>query len=324
MTTKDLLEFLKKNQFEFISGEDLATHFGVTRAGVWKHIKKLQDGGVKIEGVTNKGYRLAQSLLCEGEILAGISPQTIKNLPFENKNIICEVFDSIDSTNTYIKSNPKNGLHLVCSSEQTAGRGRRGNSFYSPANTGVYFSIAFSGLEYPNNIYTVAAAVAVCKVLCKISQKNTQIKWVNDIYLENRKVCGILTEGTFDFETGNLSEVIVGIGINLETTDFPEEIQDKASSLGISCNHNTLVSKIVEEFFNTLSLPQTQIIEIYSEKSMILGKQVSFTQNGESITALASSFNSEGNLVCKTAQGEITLKAGEISILPTHLTSKKI
>lgn len=315
MTKRDLLEFLKENNYKYTSGEELAAHFGVTRAGVWKHIKKLQEEGVKIEGVTNKGYKLLDNFLAEGEILRYL--QEINSLALKNYNfekISCEVFETITSTNTHAKSNPREGLHLICASEQTAGRGRRGNSFFSPKDTGVYFSIAFSPNWGEPNTFTIAAAVAVSHVLTKQSGKQTLIKWVNDIFLENRKICGILTEGTFDFETNQLSDVIVGIGINLETIDFPEEIANKAGSLGISCNQNQLIAEITSEFFNVLALEKTEIIEKYTKLSLVLGKTIKFSKEGKTITAIAKSFNSEGNLLCNNNGEEIVLKAGEISI----------
>ncbi len=235
------------------------------------------------------------------------------NYKFEK--ISCEVFETIDSTNTYAKSHPQSGLHLVCASEQTAGRGRRGNEFFSPKNTGVYFSIAFSPQSDAQNIFTVAAAVATCNVLSKTCGKETKIKWVNDIFLADKKVCGILTEGTFDFETSQLSEVIVGIGINLETADFPESISEKAGSLGTACNHNKIISDITREFFNTLSSPTEEIIKEYSNHSLVLGNEVHFTWEGKKRIATAKSFNLEGNLICQNERETFVLKAGEISIL---------
>lgn len=316
MTSQNLLEFLKKNSDKYTSGEELATHFGVTRAGVWKHIKKLQDEGVKIEGVTNKGYKLLGNFILEGEILSqllGNFNNSCKNYGFEK--ITCEVFDSITSTNTYAKTNPKEGLHLICASEQTAGRGRRGNSFYSPKDTGVYFTMAFAPKSGETNTFTLAAAVAVSETLTKMSGRDTKIKWVNDIFCENRKVCGILTEGTFDFESGELSSVIVGIGINIETEDFPDEIKTKAGSVGVSIRKNQLIANITTTFFEILALSKEQIVEKYTNLSLVLGKTITFTQNGETITAKAKSFNLEGNLVCQTSGEEIVLKAGEISIV---------
>ncbi|MFI3164066.1 MAG: biotin--[acetyl-CoA-carboxylase] ligase [Bacillota bacterium] len=319
MTSQNLLEFLKKNSDKYTSGEELATHFGVTRAGVWKHIKKLQDEGVKIEGVTNKGYKLLGNFILEGEILSALSENSnnscssCKNYRFEK--ITCEVFDSITSTNTYAKTNPKEGLHLICASEQTAGRGRRGNSFYSPKDTGVYFTMAFAPKSGETNTFTLAAAIAVSETLTKMSGRDTKIKWVNDIFCENRKVCGILTEGIFDFESGELSSVIVGIGINIETEDFPDEIKTKAGSVGVSIRKNQLIANITTTFFEILALSKEQIVEKYTNLSLVLGKTITFTQNGETITAKAKSFNLEGNLVCQTSGEEIVLKAGEISIV---------
>ncbi len=312
MTKKELLTYLKENQHTYVSGEEIASHFGVTRAGVWKHIKKLQDEGVRIEGVTNKGYKLLETFLSERAILSKLDGTDFGKYKFEK--IICETFESIPSTNTHAKTNPQSGLHIICATEQTAGRGRKGNSFYSPKDTGVYFSIAFAPQLEEANIFTVACAVAVCEALAKLSGKNTQIKWVNDIYLEKKKVCGILTEGTFDFETSSLSQSIEGIGINLQTTDFPDEISQKAGALGLACDQNTLISEIIKSFFACLTLENEKLIEKYTAHSLVLGKEVTFPQNGETIKATAIKFNNEGNLVCQNEEETFVLKAGEISI----------
>lgn len=316
MTSQDLLEFLKKNGHKYMSGEEIAQHFGVTRAGVWKHIKKLQENGADIEGVTNKGYKLCGNYLSENKILSELSEIFAGNFATYNfAKITCEAFESISSTNTYAKTNPREGLHLICASEQTAGRGRRGNSFYSPKNTGIYFSIAFSPESGEANIFTLAAAIAVSETLTQMSGRETKIKWVNDIFCENRKVCGILTEGTFDFDSGELSSVIVGIGINIETIDFPDEIKSKAGAIGVALDKNQLIAKITAGFFDILAQKRETIIEKYTNLSMVLGKTITFNQNGETITAKAKSFNQEGNLICKTNNEEKVLKAGEISIV---------
>ncbi len=321
MTKKDLLLFFKQNQHRYISGEEIASHFGITRAGIWKHIKSLQADGVQIDAVTNKGYKLCNSILSESEILANINLVTLAKFAGGGK-ISVETFDTIDSTNTYAKTKDVNGISLFCASEQTRGRGRRGNNFFSPAKTGIYFSLMFKPTMQKTTIFTVASAVAVCEVLRETFQKPTSIKWVNDIFLENRKVSGILTEGIFDLENNSLSAVIVGIGINLSTENFPEEIQNKAGALGANCNQNMLICKITERFFETLLLPREAIIAKYSALSMVLGKEISFQENGKTTVAIAKSFNSEGNLVCEEiAESENTqpithtLKAGEISIL---------
>lgn len=214
------------------------------------------------------------------------------------------VLDTVDSTNSYLKRlSPKN-RSLVVAKYQESGRGRQGKSFYSPRDTGLYMSI-FLPIE-PFSLLTPTVAVSVCDVLDKISENSAKIKWVNDIFVLGRKVSGILSEKT---DNG----VIIGIGINLETDTFPDEIRDIAGSVFPNEKDK---SKIISDIVASLlrNLENRSVLEDYKSRLFFLGSEISFIKNGEKITATAVDVNSDGNLIVLKDNTEITLISGEISL----------
>lgn len=219
------------------------------------------------------------------------------------------VFDSLDSTSTYAKSNASS-LPLpsvIIAKFQTAGRGRRGNSFYSPENTGLYMTVVFEAPEICE-LLTPKAAVTVCKVLEKrgISPK---IKWVNDLFYNSKKVCGILSER---YSVENKTVVSVGIGINLKTEFFPDELP-MAGSINLECDKIQLAEEIALGLLSDTS--SQDIVSEYKKRLFILGKDISFFKNGKAYSALAADINECCNLIVKHADGSLeTLSSGEISI----------
>ena len=315
MKKNDVWEYFKMNQHRFISGEEMARHFSVTRASIWKHIKNLEKDGYKFEASTNKGYKIKNEILFSEEILKNLSP-----LKFSN--IKCEVFEEINSTSTYAKSiENQKGLTIISANSQTMGRGRHGKEFFSPKGTGVYTSLLFSFENYfRHNLYTVTAAVAISNVIESLFGIETKIKWVNDIYFQKKKICGILTEGTYNFETGQMENIILGFGINITTQTFPEQIENVATSIGVkNANRNIVIAKIVNEFFTLMEKPKEEVINSYKKHSLLLGKEISFIQDGKTVTATATDINTDGNLICVSLGKSYTLTAGEISIIPTDL-----
>lgn len=236
-----------------------------------------------------------------------------------NHNTKIEIFESIDSTNTEAKRRIKDGMEEDCifvAFEQTGGRGRQGKSFFSP-KSGIYFSfVLHPKVDLPDiPCITAAAAVAVADVLKNETKKDPKIKWVNDIFIDNKKVCGILTESVADFEKGIVHAVIVGIGINLTTTQFPAEIENTAGSVGeINC------PKAIADIYNKLNdfcdkLPQKDFMEAYRKYSLVLNKTVNFTRNGTEYSATATNILNDGSLEVTTKNGEVMLlNSGEISI----------
>lgn len=307
----DILSMLQLHNSEYISGQQLAEKFGKSRAAVWKAIKSLQKDGYIIDAVTNKGYLLTD----DGDM---ISSAKIQSEMKHKINIIH--YKEVDSTNTQAKrlinSGDANKTLLITADRQSAGRGRQGKSFYSPEGTGIYMSL----IVHPNTLLqnavtaTTAAAVAVCRAIEKLSDIKPQIKWVNDVYVGNNKICGILTEAVSDFELGITTSVIVGIGINIKTNDFPAEIEN-AGALNADIKRTDLIAAVADELLDIINDEYDTFIGYYRSHSMIIGKRINYIEKGRITPAVAVSIDETGGLVVKTEDGaEKTLKSGEISI----------
>ena len=236
-----------------------------------------------------------------------------KNLRFP---VAVHLYDSIDSTNDEAKRrHTPGGYHLYAAQHQTAGRGRRGHSFYSPKDTGLYMTLAlpFSGCPAGIQKITCAAAVAVCEAVEALAPLHPQIKWVNDIVLDGKKTAGILTELLLDEKNQPVS-VIVGIGLNLCTTQFPGEFADKAGNLG-ELEPNALCGMITENLITLFgSLDDNSIIEKYKLRNNCIGREVSFTLCDGVHTAKAVDIAEDGGLIVEENGKRITLNSGEISV----------
>lgn len=232
------------------------------------------------------------------------------------------VFKTIDSTNNEAKRRLESGFSgkaLIAAETQTGGRGRLGRTFYSPESTGLYFTVIlpadFSFEEI--TLLTPAAAVAVMRVIERVTGKKVKIKWVNDIYLEDKKICGILAEAVTNFETGKLSGVAVGIGINLSTADFPEEIAQVASSLGIeNADRNFIAASIANELFAfAQNLSARKFIPEYRENSYVTGKDIFVIKGEKKYEARAVGIDVDGGLITELPDGtQEILRGGEISV----------
>jgi BirA family biotin operon repressor/biotin-[acetyl-CoA-carboxylase] ligase len=243
----------------------------------------------------------------------------------ELKNIDINIFDEVTSTNTLLKEQGrnKNEWCTYIASSQTGGKGRLGRSFYSPENTGVYFSVLLKpDLEIEKAILiTTAAAVAVTRALETLGCQNAQIKWVNDIFVDNRKVCGILTESVINTETKKLQFAVLGVGINLikPESDFPEEIKNIAGAV-FQNETEDLKELFVAEFLNEFyciykELQKASFMEEYREKCLCLGKKVTVIQGDAKRKATAISVDENARLEVEYENGEREfLSSGEISI----------
>lgn len=310
MATKDEILSRLLKEGNYVSGEELARQTGVSRAAVWKAIKSLKKSGYDIEGVTKCGYKLKQNNSL-------VTAEGVKALL--EKDIEVTHFDTIDSTNTYCKrllADGKQGEFLVTAAKQTAGRGRQGKSFYSPSETGIYFSLVIRPDTSLQNAVTAttAAAVAVCKAIEKTTDLKPKIKWVNDVYLNGKKVCGILTEATTDFESGTVDSVIIGIGINISTTKFPSDVEG-AGCLDVDVNRSALIAQTVNELMKIAGGDYASFIDYYRSHSMVIGEKIKFIQNGETNLATATAIDEKGGLEVELENGEKTvLRSGEITV----------
>ena len=310
MPLKNDILFELLNTEDYISGEALAEKFNKSRAAVWKAIKSLQAQGYGIDAVTNRGYRLTDSKNL-------VSAQSIRA---KMKNRIDVIYcGCVDSTNNMCKrllADSKQGMFLVAANQQTAGRGRQGKSFYSPKGTGIYFSLVLRPKTALQNAVTAttAAAVAVCKAIEELTELKPKIKWVNDVYLDGKKVCGILTEAVTNFEEGIVDSVIVGIGINISTDEFPDDVEG-AGCLNVSVDRGALVAKIADELIKIAGGDYKSFIDYYRSHSLVIGEKIKFIQNGRVSLATALEIDEAGGLKVQLENGEVTtLRSGEISI----------
>ena len=324
MSTKTrVLALLEAQRGDSISGERLAGMLGVSRNAVWKAVKELQKDGYRIVAVTNKGYCLSD----ENDILSipGIMPfLSEKSQPYANK---IRIYKSLESTNKTAKEMAIAGAAhgtVIISDCQTMGRGRYSRNFFSPAG-GLYMSLVLrpEGLRFDNpTSVTAFAAVVVCEAIECVCQKEPEIKWVNDIFLDGKKVCGILTEAVTDFESGELDWIVLGIGINVSTRteEFPAELQSSATSLypdekmpGV---RNKLAAQIINRILGFEIPPkEPEIFEKYKKRLMVLGKKITVIQNQTEFRATAMDIDSAGHLIVKKESGEIiSLSSGEIRI----------
>ena len=305
-----VLQRLRRESGAYISGQELAESTGKSRAAVWKAIKSLQKEGYDISAVTNRGYALTEKndLISESRI-AAVMRHSVK---------IC-YYPEVDSTNTQARrliDGGESGTLLVTADKQSAGRGRQGKSFYSPAYTGIYMTL----VVHPNTrlqnavTATTAAAVAVCRAIERLTDAEPKIKWVNDVYCNNRKICGILTEAITDFELGIVTSIAVGIGININTDSFPEGMEN-AGALNISVKRAELIGAVADELLDIIFGDYSDFIDYYRSHSMILGKNINYIEKGRVTPAVAVAIDETGGLVVQNSDGEMkTLRSGEISI----------
>ena len=252
-----------------------------------------------------------------------LSRQLIKN-GLDNDYEI-EILSVTDSTNTYLKELAKkdNNLnkYVVLAEHQTAGRGRLGRSFLSPDGEGLYMSILCRPeLSFENTaLLTVATAVAVSDAIEKLTKCKTSIKWVNDIFINSKKACGILAESGMDYNTKRISYAVVGIGINVNMKEVPDEIKDIATSLEIECgkklSRNTLAAEIINNFDKySDNLTDRKYIEKYKNKSIVIGKTVTVIDPNGNYNATVTDIDDNGCLIIKRGNEIRILNSGEISI----------
>lgn len=315
-----VLKILEENRGNSVNGAKLAEELFVTRSSIWKAVKSLQKDGYHIEAVTNKGY----CLLSQNDI---VSAESI--LPFlkgDAVNFALEVRQTVTSTNTLAKEMASKGARegtVIIAREQTEGRGRMGRTFYSPEDSGIYFTIILRpklNLE-DSLLITTGAAVAVAKAIEAIAKVDASIKWVNDIFVDGKKVCGILTEASLNFESGGLEYAVVGIGINIETRSFPEEIKNIAGSIfrdkpGNAPVTSLLVAEVLNNFAQCMnSLTDKLYLEEYRKRSFLIGRNILVLKGKETTPAKAIAIDDKAHLVVEYEDHTTEpLISGEVSI----------
>ena len=303
-----------------MSGQELCERFGVSRTAVWKAMNQLKKEGYEIESVQNKGYHLVKTpdILSKNEL---VSIRKTKWVGTE----IC-YFDVTDSTNTQAKSlgegDAPNGT-LVVAGKQESGRGRRGRSFESPAGTGIFMTLLLRPEIEPQNasMLTLVSALAVAKGIEHMVDLPVQIKWPNDIVINGKKVCGILTEMSAQMDYVNY--IVIGIGINVGNEEFPEEIKDVATSIylesGKHVNRAMLIEKIWEEFEDYYELYEktqdlSSLVKEYDSYLVNRGQKVRVLDSKEPYEGKAMGITDRGELIVDTWEARRLVSAGEVSV----------
>ena len=328
MNKWEILALLKAKEPDYLSGTDISEKFEVTRTAIWKAIKELRTLGYEIAAKPQSGYKLLPSfdMLNAHELEYKFAKN---NLPYK---II--FLDTVDSTNNEAKrlQNPKsaksvNANIVIAAAEQTGGRGRYNRSFSAKPNLGIYFTIKVNSsaeklIPIENvTFYPLIAALSVCVAIKKLCGIELKIKWPNDLLYDEKKICGILTEASIEAESREVAYVIVGIGVNINNNieDFPDELRDKATSLkiisGKKYDRADIICEIVGNFTSLSSLPRSEMLREY-RKYLITGRKISFMYNNIECTGTIQDINDSGNLIVLCSDGDfMTIQSGEINII---------
>ena len=315
----EILTILKDTD-GYVSGQELCERFGVSRTAVWKAMNQLKKEGYEIESVQNKGYHLVKTpdILSKNELVS------IRKTKWDGTEIC--YFDVTDSTNTQAKSlgegDAPNGT-LVVAGKQESGRGRRGRSFESPAGTGIFMTLLLRPEIEPQNasMLTLVSALAVAKGIEHMVDLPVQIKWPNDIVINGKKVCGILTEMSAQMDYVNY--IVIGIGINVGNEEFPEEIKDVATSIylesGKHINRAMLIEKIWEEFEDYYELYEktqdlSSLVKEYDSYLVNRGQKVRVLDSKEPYEGKAMGITDRGELIVDTWEARRLVSAGEVSV----------
>ena len=305
----------------YISGQELCNRFGVSRTAVWKAINQLKEAGYEIEAQQNKGYRLmaAPDLMTEAEI------KSLMHTDWVAKEVL--YFDTIDATNIKAQELAEKGYPsgtLVVADKQESGKGRRGRSWVSPSGTGIFMTLMIKPDINPNNasMLTLVAALAVAKAITSVTGEEALIKWPNDIVVNGKKVCGILTEMNAQFDY--INHIVVGIGINVHNESFPEEISQMASSLMIEAGgkrfHRAQIiaetMSYFEQYYDTFLETQdlSALVREYDELLVNRNKSVRVLDPKEPFDGKAMGITPKGELIVDTWESRKLVSSGEVSV----------
>ena len=317
---EEILKMLRETD-GYISGQELCNKFGVSRTAIWKVMKQLKEAGYNIEAQQNKGYHIVSA----PDVMDAAELKSI----WKPKWVGCEIlyFDSIDSTNTKAQELAEKGYPsgtLVVADKQIAGKGRRGRNWESPSGCGIFMTLMLKPDINPNNasMLTLVSALAVAKALADITGKDAKIKWPNDIVIDGRKVCGILTEMSAQFDY--INNIVIGIGINVNNSSFPEEISATASSLrllsgGKKYRRAEIIEKIMEYFEKYYSIfleteDLSALVNEYDAMLVNMKKQAKVLDPKEPFEGKAMGITKTGELIVDTWESRKLVSSGEVSV----------
>lgn len=312
---------LLRNTEDYISGEQMSKEFGVSRSMIWKIIKGLRDEGYVIDSVTNKGYKLVEipDLVTAEEVRSVLDTKTFGRALY--------AYEEVDSTNVVAKKKAREGATegtVVIADSQTGGKGRLGKVWHSPGGLGVWMSIIVRPEIPPQDVsgITLVAGLAICKTIGRMTGLPAYIKWPNDIVVNGKKVCGILTEMSAEMDRVNY--VIIGMGINVNTTDFPEELQEIGTSLKMESGKNYRRRDIVAQLLMFFEMYYKQyiqekslegILEAYKPLCITLKNDVRIIDRDNAYWATPLDIDGRGSLIVEKEDGtKETIVSGEVSV----------
>ena len=322
MTKDRVLEMLWRSADRSVSGEELAAGLSLSRAAVWKAVEQLRAEGYLIESAPRRGYRL----LSKSDVLSSPGIEKYLDAPGLRLRYVPE----IGSTNTALKELANRGEAAglaLAAGRQSAGRGRMGRSFYSPEDTGVYLSLLLRPRMPAAEAtrITACAAVAVAETLEELSGRPAQIKWVNDVFVAGKKVCGILTEASLDCESGLLHHAVVGVGVNVlePAGGFPAELRDVAGAVFAERTLPELRCRVAAGILNRLwrfcggEVP-ADCFAAYRDRSLVLGREVELLSPGrEPLRARVLDPEPDYALWVRLSNGsERRVQTGEVRLRP--------
>lgn len=310
-----ILEILEKSE-GYVSGEVISKEIGISRAAIWKHIKKLREQGYEIGSKTNEGYKLIKT----PDYLTGFELERILFTDIIGKKVL--FFEEVDSTNNKAKqiaSEEKEGT-VVISEVQTSGRGRRGREWNSPKG-GIYISFILKPNIPPEKApqLTLVSSLALAETLNSMDKKlDAKIKWPNDILIKGKKISGILTELSSDIE--KINHIVVGVGVNLNTDK--NALPETGTSLKTEMGENVSIKLFLKLFLEHFDLVYKEyitnginkIIERWKFNSDTLGKKVKIIGMNETFEGLAKDIDENGALILKTKEKEIKVYSGDVSL----------
>lgn len=318
----EILDYFRKADGNFVSGQQISKDLHVSRTAIWKHINVLKERGYIFESSTRKGYRLiyAPNLLTPLEIDSALHTETF------GRHVV--YLESTQSTNEEAKKIAREGAEegtIVVAEEQITGHGRLARGFYSPFAKGIWFSLILRPKFFPMEASkcTLLAAVGVCRGIRRMGLADAGIKWTNDILVHGKKLVGILTLMSASME--KIDYIIMGIGINtgIKKNEFPEDFREGATSFlneGINVSRKDLLAAILGELEKEYSIAQNEgfdkVLDDWRALSVTLGQEVRVIFGDDSYTGKAVDIDRDGCLLVNTGSEVKRVIAGDVSIRP--------
>lgn len=318
---EQILAMMMKNPQAYFSGEEMAKQLGITRAAVWKHIDALKKLGCTFDSKPNRGYRL----LSVPDVLA---PEILSTYDFTGITQRCKfkVVESTTSTNDLGKQLAAKGAEdglVVLAEEQTHGRGRMARTWVGEKGQTLMFSLVLRPPIRPTDAAKIPliAGLALSRAVEQQTGLDARVKWPNDVLIGNRKLCGVLTEMTAEWD--RVEFIVCGIGINVNQRAFPKEIENIATSLYLQTGQEQarghLLLAFLTEFFMYYDMwvkrgDFTKIVTAYTKRSMLLGEEVVIDLYGKKMAGTCIGFDRDGCLVIERDGKRKRIVAGDISV----------